>query len=99
MTKNGVAAQQLRSFVERVERLIEEKTQLSTDIRDVYAEAEANSFNVKALRTVIKLRSQDRAEREELAALVDTYMIALGDTPIERLARMQQMDKALEAQP
>lgn len=97
--KNGVAEQQLRSFVERIEHLNEEKEQLATDIRDVYAEAKSNGFDVKALRDVIKLRAQDRGERDEHAALVDTYMTALGDTPIERLARMQQVDNALEAQP
>lgn len=87
MTRSGVSDQQLRSLVERIERLNEEKEQIATDIRDVYAEAKSNGFDVKALREVIKLRAQDRGERDEHAAIVDTYMAALGDTPIERFAR------------
>lgn len=91
--------QQLRSFVERIERLEEEKKTLADDIRDIYAEAKNNGFDVKALRAVIKLRSQDSDKREELASVIDTYMAELGETPIERLARMQQTDQAMEAQP
>lgn len=68
----------LKSFVERIERLEEEKSQLSSDVRDVYAEVKSNGFDVKALRTVIKLRKLDKTEREELEAVVDTYMHALG---------------------
>ena len=72
------AKDQLKAFVERVERLEEEKRALSDDIRDVYAEAKGNGFDVKALRTIVRLRKQDTAEREEQQAILDTYLQALG---------------------
>lgn len=75
---NSVAGDQLRSIVERVERLEEEKKSLSDDIRDVYAEAKSNGFDVKALRAIIRLRKQDKAERQEHEAIVEAYMHALG---------------------
>ena len=65
-------------FVERVERLEEEKKALSDDIRDVYAEAKANGFDVKALRQVVRLRKQDADERKEQEAILETYLQALG---------------------
>ena len=74
----GIAAAQRRTIVERIERLEEEKKALSDDIRDVYAEAKGNGFDTKTLRTVIRLRKQDRAEREEQEALLDLYLHALG---------------------
>lgn len=74
----GVAAAQLKSIVERIERLEEEKKAIGDDVRDVYLEAKANGFDVKTLRSVVKLRKQDRAEREEQAALLDLYLHALG---------------------
>jgi uncharacterized protein (UPF0335 family) len=72
------AKDQLRAFVERIERLEEEKKALSDDIRDVYAEAKGNGYDVKALRTVIRLRKQDKDERAEQEAILDTYLHALG---------------------
>jgi len=69
---------QLKAFVERVERLEEEKKATSDDIRDVFAEAKANGFDVKALRQVIKLRKLDVQERQEQEAILDTYLHALG---------------------
>ena len=69
---------QLKAFVERIERLEEEKKTISDDIRDVYAESKANGFDVKALRQVVKLRKQDVNERNEQQAILDTYMHALG---------------------
>ncbi len=72
------AKDQLKAFVERVERLEEEKKALSDDIRDVYAEAKGNGFDVKALRTVVKLRKQDVDERKEQEAILETYLHALG---------------------
>jgi uncharacterized protein (UPF0335 family) len=72
------AKDHLRAFVERIERLGEEKKTISDDIRDVFAEAKANGFDVKALRTVIKLRKLDLAERREQEAVLETYMHALG---------------------
>ena len=72
------AKDHLKAFVERVERLEEEKKALSDDIRDVYAEAKANGFDVKALRQVVRLRKQDKDERVEYEAVLETYMHALG---------------------
>ena len=69
---------QLKSVVERIERLEEEKKALSGDIKDVYAEAKANGFDTKALRKVVQLRKQDMAERREEEAILATYMAALG---------------------
>lgn len=77
----GIAAAQLKSIVERIERLEEEKKALADDIRDVYAEAKANGFDTKVLRSVVRLRKQDRAEREEQEALLDVYLHALGMVP------------------
>ena len=77
----GIAAAQLKTIVERIERLEEEKKALADDIRDVYAEAKGNGFDTKILRTVIRLRKQDRAEREEQDALLDLYLHALGMVP------------------
>ena len=72
------AKDHLKAFVERVERLEEEKKALSDDIRDVYAEAECNGFDVKALRVVVRLRKQDINERKEQEAILETYLHALG---------------------
>ena len=72
------AKDHLKAFVERVERLEEEKKALSDDIRDVYAEAKANGFDVKALRQVVRLRKQDVEERKEQEAILETYLQALG---------------------
>jgi uncharacterized protein (UPF0335 family) len=72
------AKDHLRAFVERIERLGEEKKAISDDIRDVYSEAKANGFDVKALRTIVKLRKIDLAERKEQEAILETYMHALG---------------------
>jgi uncharacterized protein (UPF0335 family) len=72
------AKDHLKAFVERIERLEEEKKALSDDIRDVYAEAKGNGFDVKALRQVVKLRKQDKDERAEQEAILDTYLQALG---------------------
>ena len=79
MTSLQVSAQkQLRQLVEQIERLEEEKKALSDDIRDVYAEAKANGFDVKALRTIVRLRKQDADDRREQEAILETYMHALG---------------------
>ncbi len=72
------AKDQLKAFVERVERLEEEKKATADDIRDVYAEAKANGFDIKALRTVVRLRKQDINERKEQEAILETYLHALG---------------------
>ena len=72
------AKDHLKAFVERVERLEEEKKAIADDIRDVYAEAKANGFDVKALRMIVRLRKQDADERREQEAILETYMHALG---------------------
>ena len=72
------AKDQLKAIVERIERLEEEKKATSDDIRDVYAEAKGNGFDVKALRTIVSLRKQDIDERREQQAVLETYMHALG---------------------
>lgn len=77
----GVAADQLRAFVERIERLEEEKQAIADDIKDVYSEAKGTGFDVKVLRHIIRLRKQDAGERQEQEALLDLYMHALGMAP------------------
>jgi uncharacterized protein (UPF0335 family) len=72
------AKDQLKSIIERIERLEEEKKTISDDIRDVYAESKGNGFDVKALRTIIRLRKQDPNERQEEETILETYMQALG---------------------
>ena len=73
----GIAAGQLKSLIERIERLEEEKKGLAEDIRDVYAEAKGSGFDPKVMRKVIAMRKLDRADRQELEALMDLYMSAL----------------------
>jgi uncharacterized protein (UPF0335 family) len=72
------AKDHLKAFVERIERLEEEKKTIADDIRDVYAEAKATGFDVKALRTIVRLRKVDADERKEHEAVLETYMHALG---------------------
>jgi uncharacterized protein (UPF0335 family) len=72
------AKDHLKAFVERIERLEEEKKALADDVRDVYAEAKANGFDTKALRTVVRMRKQDVDERREQEAILETYLHALG---------------------
>ena len=72
------AKDHLKAFVERIERLEEEKKALADDIRDVYGEAKSTGFDVKALRTIIKMRKEDTDERKEHEAILETYMHALG---------------------
>jgi uncharacterized protein (UPF0335 family) len=72
------AKDQLKAIIERIERLEEEKKAIADDIRDVYAEAKGNGFDVKTLRVVIRLRKQDKNERAEQDAILETYLHALG---------------------
>ena len=72
------AKDQLKAFVERIERLEEEKKSLADDVKDVYAEAKSNGYDVKALRHIVALRKLDVDERREQQAIVDTYLAALG---------------------
>jgi uncharacterized protein (UPF0335 family) len=73
-----VAAGQLRAFIERIERLEEEKQSLADDIKDVYAEMKGTGFDTKAVRTIVRLRKKDQAERQEEEAILDLYKAALG---------------------
>ena len=75
---NTIAGDQLKTIVERIERLEEEKKTISDDIRDVFKEAKGNGFDVKALRAIVRLRKQDVDERKEQEAILETYMAALG---------------------
>lgn len=72
------SAGQLKAFIERIERLEEEKKTISGDIKDVYAESKGNGFDPKILRKIVRLRAQDPNERREQAELLETYMHALG---------------------
>lgn len=74
----GVAADRLRSLVERIERLEEERKALGGDIRDIYAEAKSAGFDVKVLRQLIRIRKQEPADIEEQETLLDVYRRALG---------------------
>jgi uncharacterized protein (UPF0335 family) len=72
------AKDHLKAFIERIERLEEEKKTIADDIKDVYSEAKANGFDVKAMRSIVRLRKQDVEERKEHEAILDTYLAALG---------------------
>jgi len=78
MAKSGFAKDQLRSLIERIERLEEERAALSTDIREVYSEAKGTGFDTKAIRAVVRLRKLDTADRQEQEAIMDLYMSAVG---------------------
>jgi uncharacterized protein (UPF0335 family) len=73
-----LAADQLKTIVQRIERLEEEKKVIADDIKDVYGEAKGNGYDVKALRTIIRMRKQDAGERSEQEAILDSYLQALG---------------------
>jgi len=75
---HNVAKDMIRSVVERVEKLEEEKKAISDDIKDVYGEAKGNGFDVKALRTIVRMRKQDADERAEQEAVLEVYLAALG---------------------
>ena len=74
----GIAADRLRSLVDRIERLEEERKALGSDIRDIYAEAKSAGFDIKVLRQLIRLRKQEPADVEEQETLLDVYRRALG---------------------
>ncbi len=78
MSRANVSAEQLKLFIERIETLEEEKRGLADDIKGVFAEAKSNGYDVKTMRTIIKLRRMDRNDRAEQEALLETYMSALG---------------------
>jgi len=78
VAKSGIAKEHLRSFVERIERLEEEKKALADDIREVYSEAKGTRFETKVMRQVVRLRKMESADRQEQEAMLDLYLNALG---------------------
>ena len=78
MSEGNVAADQLRLFIERIERLEEEKKGIADDIKDVYAEAKATGYDVKTMRQIVRLRKLEKPVRQEAEALLETYKAALG---------------------
>jgi uncharacterized protein (UPF0335 family) len=78
VAKSGFAKDHLKSFIERIERLEEEKAALAADIREVYSEAKGTGFDVKIMRQVVRLRKLDTADRQEQDAILDLYLSALG---------------------
>jgi len=77
----GIAVERLKSFIERIERLEEEKRVLGSDIKEVYAEAKGTGFEPKIMRQIIKIRRKDKEEVDEEESLLDLYKRALGMTP------------------
>ena len=77
----GIAGERLRSFIERIERLEEEKRALSEDIKEVYAEAKGNGFDAKIMRQLIRIRRMDKDDLDEQESLLDVYKRALGMLP------------------
>jgi uncharacterized protein (UPF0335 family) len=78
VSPDSVAQDQIRAFVERIERMEEEKRAIAEDIREIYAEAKGNGFDIKVLRQIVRIRKQDAGERAEQEALLELYMTALG---------------------
>jgi uncharacterized protein (UPF0335 family) len=78
VNSDSVAQDQLRAFIERIERMEEEKKAISDDIKEIYAEAKGNGFDTKVLRQIVRIRKQDHAERMEQEALLELYLAALG---------------------
>ncbi len=78
MAKSGFAKEHLKSFIERIERLEEEKKALADDIKEVYSEAKGTGFDTKVMRQVIRLRKMESADRQEQEAMLDLYLSALG---------------------
>ena len=78
MSSENVSAEQLRLFIERIERLEEDKKGVADDIKDVYAEAKGTGFDTKTMRAIVRLRKMEAAARQEADALLDTYKTALG---------------------
>ena len=78
VSSDSVAQDQIRAFIERIERLEEEKAAIAGDIKEVYAEAKGNGFDTKVLRKIVSIRKQDQSERMEQEALLELYMSALG---------------------
>ncbi len=82
----GVAGDRLKSFIERIERLEEEKRALAEDVKEIYSEAKGAGFDVKIIRQIVRIRKMDEDDRDEAEALLDTYLRAIGMKP-ERAGR------------
>ena len=78
VAETGVAAEELKQFVERIERLEEEKAGIAGDIKDVFAELKGRGFDTKAVRSILRIRKKDHAERQEEEAILELYLQALG---------------------
>jgi len=92
-SEGGVAGAELRQFVERVERLEEEKKAIADDIKEVYTEMKGRGFDTKVVRQIVRIRKQDHAERMEYEAILDLYLTALGEfanTPLGQSAMPQR---------
>jgi uncharacterized protein (UPF0335 family) len=88
----GIAGERLRSFIERIERLEEERRALSADIKEVYAEAKGNGFDTKIMRQLIRIRRMDKDDLDEQETLLDVYKRALGMLPEEAAAAAAAAD-------
>ena len=75
---NSIDNGHLKAFIERIERMLEEKQAVADDIKEIYAEAKGNGYDTKTMRKIVKIRAMDKAKREEEEALLDLYMCALG---------------------
>ena len=77
-SSEGVAADELKAFIERIERLEEEKAGIASDIKDIFAEMKGRGFDAKAVRAILRIRKKDHSERQEEEAILELYMQALG---------------------
>lgn len=93
----GVSGAQLRAFIERLERLEEEKATLANDIRDVFAEAKSRGFDVKIIRNILKIRKMDANDRQEQEELLDIYLQALGMIPGSTTSQAAETDDDMDA--
>ena len=97
-SNGAIGKDQLKSFVERIERLEEEKKATAEDIREVYSEAKGNGYDTRALRKIIQLRKLDADARREQEAILETYMLALGmlaDTPLGKAAAKRDLGNVM----
>ena len=92
----GVSKEQLKSIIERIERLEEEKAALSSDIKEVYAEARANGYDVKTLRSVVKIRKIDLDDRQAQEEMLDLYLNALGMIPGTKEPSVETVEEKTE---
>ena len=83
--EDSIAQDQLRAFIERIERMEEEKAAIATDIKEIYAEAKGNGFDTKILRKIVGIRKQDANERMEQEAILELYMAALGMIALDQV--------------